>query len=147
VFATAGVAELQSLVTMEAMATGRPVVAADAVALPHLVQQGENGFRFAPGDAAAAGKHLRALLTDDVLRAEMGEGSRSLIARHSLEASLERFEELYLQVAQQKMAGERGFATVTPGPEGTAPVPGLLEGRATAGSPFRVGWGRILRPQ
>ena len=40
VFCMPGVAELQSLVTLEAMAAGRPVVAADAVALPHLVRPG-----------------------------------------------------------------------------------------------------------
>ena len=37
VFAMPGVAELQSIATLEAMASGLPVVAADAMALPHLV--------------------------------------------------------------------------------------------------------------
>ena len=37
VFAIASIAELQSIVTMEAMASALPVVAADAMALPHLV--------------------------------------------------------------------------------------------------------------
>src|SRR5690606_13053729 len=37
VFAMPSIAELQSIATMEAMASGLPVVAADAMALPHLV--------------------------------------------------------------------------------------------------------------
>ncbi|WP_306215515.1 glycosyltransferase, partial [Actinoplanes sp. RD1] len=48
VFVNAGTAELQSLVTLEAMASGRPVVGADAAALPHLVTA-----LFPPGDSAA----------------------------------------------------------------------------------------------
>lgn len=97
VFANAGIAELQSLVTMEAMASGRPVVAADAVALPHLVRHGENGFRFPPGHVEQIAEHLRVLLTDAGLRARMGAAGHSLIAAHSLEASLARFEALYRQ--------------------------------------------------
>lgn len=104
VFANAGVAELQSLVTMEAMASGRPVVAADAVALPHLVQHGRNGFRFPPGDVTTAAAHLRSVLTDERLRMRMGAASRDLIAGHSLHASLQRFEELYVAAAEQRRA-------------------------------------------
>jgi glycosyltransferase involved in cell wall biosynthesis len=104
VFANAGVAELQSLVTMEAMAAGRPVVAADAVALPHLVRHGENGYRFAPGDVPAAAAQLRALLTDAPLRDRMGSVSLGMIARHSLESSLERFETLYGEAGARSVA-------------------------------------------
>jgi len=43
VFVMPGVAELQSLATLEAMAAGTPVIAADAMALPHLVRPGRNG--------------------------------------------------------------------------------------------------------
>jgi 1,2-diacylglycerol 3-alpha-glucosyltransferase len=58
VFCTAGRAELQSLVTMEALATGKPVVVAQAMALPHLVDQGRNGYTFPPGDVAALAEAL-----------------------------------------------------------------------------------------
>ena len=50
VFAMPSIAELQSIATMEAMASGLPVVAANAMALPHLVHDGENGYLFEPGD-------------------------------------------------------------------------------------------------
>jgi glycosyltransferase involved in cell wall biosynthesis len=51
-----GTAELQSLVTMEAMAAGLPIVAADAAALSHLVKPGVNGSLFRPGDVAICGR-------------------------------------------------------------------------------------------
>ncbi len=50
IFVMPSIAELQSLVTMEAMACGLPVVGANAVALPHLIKDKRNGFLFKPGD-------------------------------------------------------------------------------------------------
>ena len=44
------IAELQSIATMEAMASALPIVAANAMALPHLVHDGENGYLFEPGN-------------------------------------------------------------------------------------------------
>ena len=54
VFCMPGIAELQSLVTLEAMASGTPVIAADAMALPHLVRPGRNGWLYRPGDVRRA---------------------------------------------------------------------------------------------
>src|SRR5579883_871945 len=51
IFAIPSEGDLQSLATMEAMACGLPVVAADSYALPELVHHGENGFLFQPGNS------------------------------------------------------------------------------------------------
>jgi glycosyltransferase involved in cell wall biosynthesis len=101
VFCMPGVAELQSLATMEAMAAGKPVVAADAMALPHLVHPGRNGWLYPPGDAPALAGHLLYLLTDPDECARMGAASRQLIAGHSLAGTLDRFESLYRQALGQ----------------------------------------------
>lgn len=85
-------------------------MAADAVALPHLVQHGCNGFRFPPGDVTTAAAHLRAVLTDERLRMRMGAASRDLIAGHSLHVSLERFEELYVAAAEHRRAAATAAA-------------------------------------
>lgn len=95
VFCIPGVAELQSLVTLEAMAAGRPVVAADAVALPHLVRPGRNGVLYPPGDVDALTGALTALLGDPEGRARMGAASREIVAEHTLEATLDEFEDIY----------------------------------------------------
>ena len=55
VFAMPSIAELQSIATMEAMASALPVVAANAMALPHLVHHGENGYLFEPGERRRPG--------------------------------------------------------------------------------------------
>ena len=74
VFAIASQAELQSLATMAAMASGLPVVAVDAGALAELVHAGENGFLARPGRAGHVADCLGLLCRDPGLRARMGEG-------------------------------------------------------------------------
>jgi glycosyltransferase involved in cell wall biosynthesis len=107
VFCMPGVAELQSLATMEAMAAGKPVIAADAMALPHLVHPGRNGWLYQPGDIAALAGHLLCLLTDQQTCARMGAASRLFIADHALDRTLERFESLYRQVLGRSLVPAR----------------------------------------
>lgn len=98
IFVMPGVAELQSLVTLESMAAGKPVIAANAMALPHLVHPGENGFLFEPGDVDELARYLEKLLRDPELRAQLGQRSRSIASGHALATTLDRFEELYADV-------------------------------------------------
>ncbi|SDS60633.1 Glycosyltransferase involved in cell wall bisynthesis [Friedmanniella luteola] len=95
VFVMPGTAELQSLATLEAMAAGCPVVAADAMALPHLVGHGDNGYLVRPGDLPGLADALGALLADAPLRRRMGAASRARAARHQLTATLTAFEDRY----------------------------------------------------
>lgn len=98
VFAMPGVAELQSIAMLEAMATGLPVVAADAMALPHLVHG--NGHLFPPGDVVSLARHLTGVVADDDLRARLGRVSRELALAHDEQTSLARFEKIYDEVAR-----------------------------------------------
>lgn len=102
VFCMPGIAELQSLVTLEAMASSTPVVAADAMALPHLVRPGRNGWLYPPGDVAQLSARLATLITDPALRRRMGAASREIVDEHSIEATLDRFEEIYRTVIARK---------------------------------------------
>jgi glycosyltransferase involved in cell wall biosynthesis len=96
VFCMPGTAELQSLVTLEAMSASTPVLLADAMALPHLVRDGENGYLFTPNDSDDLAAKLVRLFTlpDDELAA-MGKTSREMVENHSLERTLQAFEDLY----------------------------------------------------
>lgn len=95
-FAMPSIAELQSIATMEAMASGRPVVAADAMALPHLVHDGDNGYLFPPDDVDAfADRLLRILTADKKELARLSENSLYLIQSHDIERTLKIFEGLY----------------------------------------------------
>jgi glycosyltransferase involved in cell wall biosynthesis len=95
VFCMPSVAELQSIATLEAMASGLPVVAADAVALPHLVTPGGNGYLFRPGDVPGLADALETILGSAQRRADMGRASRAMAEEHALERTVARFEEIY----------------------------------------------------
>ena len=96
VFAMPSIAELQSIATMEAMASGLPVVAADALALPHLVHEGENGWLFRPQDADDLAEKLTRVLTasPEAYRA-LQDGSLKGVEIHDIDRTLDTFEKLY----------------------------------------------------
>lgn len=95
VFVMPSIAELQSLVTMEAMASGLPVVAADAVALPHLVQDAKNGYLFKPGDETDLADKLLKILQSKKIRSDMGEESLKLIKQHDIQLTVKQIETVY----------------------------------------------------
>ena len=95
-FVIASIAELQSIATMEAMASGLPVIAADAVALPHLVHDGENGYLFTPGDVDELAEKITTVLAaapEDRLR--MQQASLDGVKVHDMDRTLDTFEALY----------------------------------------------------
>jgi len=64
------------LVVLEAMARGKPVVAAAVGGTPELVVDGETGLLVAPDDADALAAALRRVLADPELAARLGEKAR-----------------------------------------------------------------------
>ena len=95
-FCMPGTAELQSLVTLEAMSASTPVLLADAMALPHLVRDGENGYLFTPNDSDdLAAKMVRVLSLPADELAAMGKTSREMVESHSIARTLQTFEDLY----------------------------------------------------
>jgi len=96
VFAMPSIAELQSIATMEAMASGRPVVAANAMALPHLVHHGDNGYLFEPDDVDDFANCLLKIATADQKELDrLSENSIHLIQSHDIKRTLAIFEGLY----------------------------------------------------
>ncbi|MEJ2665863.1 MAG: glycosyltransferase [Deinococcales bacterium] len=101
-FAMPSVVELLSIATLEAMATGLPVAAARAGALPELVSDGVNGELFDPADAAAAASVLRSLADRRASWPRFASAARERAEGHRLERTRERFEALYRQVAASR---------------------------------------------
>jgi phosphatidylinositol alpha 1,6-mannosyltransferase len=93
--------ELQSLVTMEAMACGLPVIAANAYALPELIHHEENGFLFQPGNSDELAHRIDLLTRDALLRARMGNKSLNIIARHDRALVLDQWESLYHRLSNE----------------------------------------------
>jgi 1,2-diacylglycerol 3-alpha-glucosyltransferase len=99
VFAMPSMVELQSIATLEAMAAGRPVLAANARALPELVADGVNGYLFAPREAADAARRMLDLMASPERRAAMGAASRAIALRHDERQTQERYAQVYAAVA------------------------------------------------
>lgn len=101
VFAIPSEADLQSLTTMEAMACGLPVIAANAYALPELVHHEENGFLFQRGDSSELAHYIDTLTADAALREQMATKSLEIIARHDRSRVLVQWEELYRRLSNE----------------------------------------------
>lgn len=90
------------LVAIEAMSSGRPVVAAGHGGLLDIVADGETGCLVPPNDVVALASALRRLIEAPALRARMGEAGRSRqAARFSLGAQIDATLECYANTWQQ----------------------------------------------
>ncbi len=104
VFVAAGIAELQCIVAMEAMASGLPVLGVNKIALPELVHDGENGFLFEDGDINTLSLKMTLLLSDADLRKKMGTKSLEIIAHHDIHKVISEFEDLYQKLIDENKA-------------------------------------------
>lgn len=96
VFCQPGTAELQSLVTLEALSASKPVVLANAMALPHLVDEGVNGYMFKPGDREDLARKLDQILSmDPEQRQKFGEAGHHKVLNHAQKKTMDSFEALY----------------------------------------------------
>ncbi|WP_234031164.1 glycosyltransferase [Mycetocola zhujimingii] len=96
VLAMPSIAELQSIVTMEAMASALPVVAANAMALPHLVHNDVNGYLFEPGNVSELAERLTDVLTASPEKMmSMKRESLRMIKAHDIQRTLSTFESMY----------------------------------------------------
>lgn len=96
VFCQPGTAELQSLVTLEALSASKPVVLANALALPHLVDEGVNGYMFQPGNRQDLAEKLdRILALDETERERMGRAGHRKVMNHAQAKTMDAFEAIY----------------------------------------------------
>ena len=81
-FAFPGIRESLGMVYLEAQAAGLPVVALADGGVPEVVQDGHTGLLTPPGDAAAYGEAVAALLGDRERRLGLGEAARASVREH-----------------------------------------------------------------
>jgi glycosyltransferase involved in cell wall biosynthesis len=82
-------------VTLEALASGLPVVAADAAGSRMLVDDGVTGRLCPPRDAASFMSATRGLVEDDLARSRMGLAARESAAQYAWPAVLDRLVGYY----------------------------------------------------
>ena len=102
-FAIMSTSETQSMVLLQAMASGVPVVAAETRALPEFVGPG-NGVLVDPHDAAGLALALAGLLAAPERRRQLGAGGRRSAERHGTEMIADTWETLYRSVSNRSSA-------------------------------------------
>jgi glycosyltransferase involved in cell wall biosynthesis len=85
---------------LEALASGRAVVASRAAGIPDVVEDGVSGLLVAAGDAEALASALRRLAADPEERERLGRVARTrAVERHGWDGAARSFEECYAQAA------------------------------------------------
>ncbi len=100
IFAMPSDAELLSIATLEAMACGRPILAARAQALPELVTEQENGRLFRANDVDDAASVLADLISHPQTWPGMGAASRRRAEGHGWSGVLAGYTQLYEEAIQ-----------------------------------------------
>ena len=98
-------AEGLSLVALEALSAGTPIVATAVRGSRDLLTDGKTGLLVPPRDSEALASALRRVLADGQLRATLAENGRRLAAEHSEDAMVSGFLELSERVATRSLDG------------------------------------------
>jgi glycosyltransferase involved in cell wall biosynthesis len=96
-FAMPSEAELQSIVTMEAVASGLPIVVVNKGALHELASM-DNGFVFESKNSEQMAEYIVKILSDGKLKKKMGSNSLELIKEHAMSSIAEKYEMIYKKV-------------------------------------------------
>ena len=96
-FVIASTAETQSMVTMQAMATGLPIIATNSRALPEYVTK-KNGFLVEPEDVRAFAEKIIYLLQRPSVGKKLGENGKKMTQKFSVKEITNEWERIYENV-------------------------------------------------
>jgi glycosyltransferase involved in cell wall biosynthesis len=102
VYVWPGCGEAYGLAYLEAQAAGLPVVAQAVAGVPEVVKAGTSGILTANGDDAAFAAAIQTLLTDEPLRARMGQAARLRVhENHAMAGAARRLDQLLQEVVRR----------------------------------------------
>jgi glycosyltransferase involved in cell wall biosynthesis len=86
---------------LEAMALGRPVVAAAAGGVPGIVKDGETGILVEPNEPKALAAGIEKLLNDPFLAERLGQAAQDMVEKeYGLEPMVQATEDIYREVVR-----------------------------------------------
>jgi 1,2-diacylglycerol 3-alpha-glucosyltransferase len=91
--------ETQGLAAIEALAAGKPVVAADSLALRKLIKNGRNGEKFAPGDWRSCTRKIEKVINHSASYKE----TVSTAQQFSIEKVTDRMLDIYKDMLKKRL--------------------------------------------
>ena len=104
VFVFASFAEGRPNVVLEAMAIGLPIIAGAISAVSDLIEHGQQGLLFPPGDVSTLAEHMIFLLNHPAERRKLGRGARDHLASLGLSwsGSARAYTSLYTEIVERE---------------------------------------------
>jgi glycosyltransferase involved in cell wall biosynthesis len=97
------VSEGMPISALEAMASGKPIVAYAVGGMPEIVDQGKTGFLVSPRSPDLLADAINILLSNAGIRLRMGQYSRErALKEFDIRTSAKRYEDLYSKVLQRR---------------------------------------------
>jgi glycosyltransferase involved in cell wall biosynthesis len=90
--------EASATVLMEALASGKPVIASSAGGNPDIVEDGVNGLLVRPGDQRGLAQAIERLAADESLRARLAAGALRKVPAFMASSVVPRIEAIYREV-------------------------------------------------
>lgn len=91
--------EAFAIVLLEAMACGKPIVAARVGAIPEIVDD-SNSILTGPEDPHELASAVKKLLLDETLRARLGEAGKRMVYKYSWDTVVRKIEQVYRSAIQ-----------------------------------------------
>jgi N-acetyl-alpha-D-glucosaminyl L-malate synthase BshA len=98
IFVLPSLSEGFPIVTLEAMASGLPIIASRIGGMPEIVEDGVNGFLVEPANPRDIAEKVTFLLKDEELRGRISKKNKEKIKNYSWEKIIEKLEEIFLEV-------------------------------------------------
>lgn len=106
------VAETFGIVALEAMAMGKPVVAARSGGLIDVVVDGETGLLVPPGNPGALREAIQSLLDNPARRTNMGLLAKQRVARFQAKTVVADFEQVYQNLLDRDASDQHALISI-----------------------------------
>lgn len=103
VFVLPSLEESQGLVLLEAMATGKPILATNVGGIPYIVKNNKTGFLVEYGSVEELAEKIMKLLKDKELRRKMGEEGKERAKLFSSEENAKRIYGVYQKILKDNL--------------------------------------------
>jgi len=90
------------IVLLEAMASGKPVVASKVGGIPFVVEDGKTGLLFERGNVEVLAEKIIMLLRDEELRKRMGEAGRERAKEFTWDKIAKQTVDLYKEILSKQ---------------------------------------------